>query len=586
MALAIQRSRVVSDKRGAIMVLGIFMACVMIGWMWMMIGLGDAMIWRDRTQEAADAMAYTSAAVQARGMNFIAFLNMIMLVITAIYLGMAFIYNITDFLLVLVGLQDDGGPCIAGQCLPPSSCSFRDDAKYVVEALLSESGIGEILAMLPGFCEVSNIVRPIHDTVGPALKNYDVFMGRVLPPIASAQKLVARVAPWVGSGVATLTGMNYTDWGKQRYGTAISSTLVPASGIPAPIINWDKVQKWKADTTTPYTQKDGRLGLPVEDNDMSLICKLDGKIIINGIMSLANSMTGGLVNTIKNLPIIGTIINGIIDMVSDTMAEAYCSADAEGLFGGSVMWGLDNLLADAWKTACAFGTICGIKDGGGPTPDHSLYHVRTGGNQPDSSGGNDLWNNKDKVGGPKTVVGYAGNGNDWFQVYGFAFGGNRPEQSEKKVAVAGFNFNAPADSSGFSLSLQSLLNGFPIYMAQAEFYLECPDVWSGEECNGGTGDNFASFKMDWRTRLRRVHGISWGQDILGWFWNENFGSQFDETALSWIKNSSALSGVYNTFGAFKTDAAVDGVYKTTKDWVNDKVGGMIDPATALPETIH
>jgi len=68
------------------MVLGIFMACAMVAMMWYLVGIGDAVIWRDRSQEAADAIAFSSASVHARGMNFIAFLNIVMLVLAAIYL--------------------------------------------------------------------------------------------------------------------------------------------------------------------------------------------------------------------------------------------------------------------------------------------------------------------------------------------------------------------------------------------------------------------------------------------------------------------------------------------------------------------
>jgi len=57
------------------MVMGVFLACSMIAAMWYMMGIGDAILWRDRQQEAADSIAFTSAAVHARGMNFIAMLT-------------------------------------------------------------------------------------------------------------------------------------------------------------------------------------------------------------------------------------------------------------------------------------------------------------------------------------------------------------------------------------------------------------------------------------------------------------------------------------------------------------------------------
>src|SRR4029077_14115089 len=97
----------VKENRGAIMVVGIFFACMMIGWMWFMIGLGDSIIWRDRSQEAADAAAYTSTAVQAQGMNLISFVNIIMFVMACLYLALAFIYSLLDLLHVIFGSTGD-----------------------------------------------------------------------------------------------------------------------------------------------------------------------------------------------------------------------------------------------------------------------------------------------------------------------------------------------------------------------------------------------------------------------------------------------------------------------------------------------
>src|SRR5581483_9808467 len=119
--MAIDSRSIGKDNRGAIMVVGIFLACVMIGWMWMLIGLGDAIIWRDRSQEAADDVSYSSAAIQAKGMNLISFLNAVMLVITFLYLIMAVIYNLLDWAHVFLGSTDDGG------CWGSSSADRRSE---------------------------------------------------------------------------------------------------------------------------------------------------------------------------------------------------------------------------------------------------------------------------------------------------------------------------------------------------------------------------------------------------------------------------------------------------------------------------
>ena len=64
-----------SCRRGAVMVTGIFQAIVLVGCIYYMSGIAETMVTRERMQDAADAGAYSKAAMHARGMNFIALLN-------------------------------------------------------------------------------------------------------------------------------------------------------------------------------------------------------------------------------------------------------------------------------------------------------------------------------------------------------------------------------------------------------------------------------------------------------------------------------------------------------------------------------
>jgi hypothetical protein len=66
------------DERGAVLVLGVFMGACMVGLLWYLAGIGDAIIHRERLQEAADAAAFSSAALHARGMNMVVLVNLIM----------------------------------------------------------------------------------------------------------------------------------------------------------------------------------------------------------------------------------------------------------------------------------------------------------------------------------------------------------------------------------------------------------------------------------------------------------------------------------------------------------------------------
>jgi hypothetical protein len=72
------RSSLLADDRGAVMVMGIFMCSCLVGALWYLAGIGDAILYRERLQEAADAVAFSDAALHARGMNLLVLINLIM----------------------------------------------------------------------------------------------------------------------------------------------------------------------------------------------------------------------------------------------------------------------------------------------------------------------------------------------------------------------------------------------------------------------------------------------------------------------------------------------------------------------------
>ena len=79
-----QRPSVARDTSGAIMVMGVFMAALMVGIIYYVKGIGDAISFRERMQDAADSGAFAAAAVHARGMNLIALINITMVSVLAV----------------------------------------------------------------------------------------------------------------------------------------------------------------------------------------------------------------------------------------------------------------------------------------------------------------------------------------------------------------------------------------------------------------------------------------------------------------------------------------------------------------------
>jgi hypothetical protein len=93
-AMALEPLPLRRDQRGSILIIGLFAALSLCGALWMLIGLGDAIVFHDRGQEAADAAALSAAAVHARAMNATAAMNFVMLVMAGSYLSFSVIADL------------------------------------------------------------------------------------------------------------------------------------------------------------------------------------------------------------------------------------------------------------------------------------------------------------------------------------------------------------------------------------------------------------------------------------------------------------------------------------------------------------
>ena len=96
----------IADTGGAIMVLGVFMTLFLIGGLFFLLGIGDALVFHDHMQEVADASAFTGAVVHARFMNMIAGINLIMLALVVIHLVLALAHLVTLIANVLACVVD------------------------------------------------------------------------------------------------------------------------------------------------------------------------------------------------------------------------------------------------------------------------------------------------------------------------------------------------------------------------------------------------------------------------------------------------------------------------------------------------
>jgi hypothetical protein len=98
------RSELRSDSRGAILVLGILLGAMLVSVVFHIASVGQAILWRENAQDAADAVAYEAALWNARGMNVIVALNIFLALLIAILMFWRLIMIVVTTMLVLAAL--------------------------------------------------------------------------------------------------------------------------------------------------------------------------------------------------------------------------------------------------------------------------------------------------------------------------------------------------------------------------------------------------------------------------------------------------------------------------------------------------
>lgn len=133
----------VKDEGGAIMVMGVFMAVLMVGLIYYVSGIGEAIVYGERMQDAADSGAFSAAVMHARGMNLIALLNLIMAAILAVLVALKIIEFLIEAALIIATVI-----CAACSCPGCCSCCAACPFVPVLAAALSDVS-GTIEAVEP-----------------------------------------------------------------------------------------------------------------------------------------------------------------------------------------------------------------------------------------------------------------------------------------------------------------------------------------------------------------------------------------------------------------------------------------------------
>ncbi|MEI8255648.1 MAG: hypothetical protein WCJ30_08255 [Deltaproteobacteria bacterium] len=161
-----ERETLAGGTDGAIMVLGLFMALFLVGALYFLMGIGHTVMYRERMQDASDAAAFSAAVMDARGMNLIALINIIMACALAI----------------LVALRAVQLICVAGMALA---------------AALAVPTWGASLAAIPPLAELESSVSELYNSLEPEIMEFlelghtaEVVIKNGMPVVAIGKAVV------------------------------------------------------------------------------------------------------------------------------------------------------------------------------------------------------------------------------------------------------------------------------------------------------------------------------------------------------------------------------------------------------------
>lgn len=454
------------------MVVGVFMAAFLVGSLWYIIGIGDAVLYRERMQDGADAAAYAAAVYHARGMNMIAMLNIIMAAILAILVAFK--------LLQLINWIANAVSCA-----------------------LWWTGVGAAVCSL-----TSSLESPIANAVNIAEK----LVNTALPILSKTQVGIAVAMPWVAEAKSVYIASEQYKKPVESGGT-ISTSLIPFI--------------------------DGRLGLPVQEDDYDFLCKKAGEYV----GKLVFSPFGGF----------GDWIGGVVGDIVGTFPGFFCGDSGGGSSGsgGSVV--SDSTIDNLVKKGCDekkdklpkskqkdFDMDKCMEDGKKDVQEE----LKKMGNKTGESGSIDS-NGKTS----KRVYDDAQNGDGYFQIWSVVVGDDEwPRKAEKGVKIAAWNKTTTMPQAPWG----------KIAFAQAEFYYDSPGAWDDMKED-------AMWNMRWRARLRRVRlpenqvtGILQGLNgVLGGKLSSSLsGVLGDPTLSAFIFGSSAQSSYFDDVKALTSGGSV------------------------------
>ncbi len=278
------------DNRGAVMLTGLFMSCFLIGSLWFIIGIGDTIVFRNKMQEATDSGAFASAALHAKGMNFISLCNLLILAAVTIHIIMGLISDILLAIAIVACLTVVG-------CAPAVERWLSWEQKWI---------------------------------------SYFNKMKKGAKAVHKAQVVASYAYPAMGLVEAGQQGRKYTSRGSSPPTViALSSSLLPGSGPIMKMLGQLPQSGQQRTNGQAIGASITKFGLPVEAKPFSHHCQKIVKVGFNALVGLT-----GMAPTGRVMDVFKSLIGGALEF-------RYCNKISGIDPGWDSFWGEDGAMV-AW----------------------------------------------------------------------------------------------------------------------------------------------------------------------------------------------------------------------------------------------
>lgn len=484
------RRRLVQDESGGLLLIGILMGALSVGTLWYMASVGDAILWREHAQDAADAAAFENAVWNARGMNLLVLLNMLMAVVMAILVIWRTLMLIIGVLIGVIGIA-----CGIGFFIPnPVSAAACPLARF-----------------LPQLTNTLARMKRVDDRIAQRVV-------RITHALSTSQRVVAGAIPPVG---ALVSMKDTNDAFDVSAAWTFSASILPniESGLRVGVgrnpgfeceENSER-EKERGNSPADFVQK--RIGyvfsLPAQEEQWSVLCMRAAQLVPNNLAAVLER-TGAPQGFIQAFEVLGLIVGPI----AGSFPNVFCAP------GARQVPQVNGIIESVARDRCN-------EEGKGVTVDGETKYRKP---NPDSPGdyldgefvdefdmdgcmkGQNEKANMGSIGGRKPSCSRP------FKVWDYAANGN--------IAMQSFSFidkEAPMlsrDDDGLEIADGNVTGNVtevdpPWIRAQAEMYYDCVTTSAAvnpipnpaasltwEQCR-----THAPWTLNWRARLRRIQRL-------------------------------------------------------------------------------